>query len=144
MSVDLYSQSLISHINGLKPHLQACSVRLFASHFDFCFEILPHLWPRKLGPFHKRAARPSLIIMSLSNFKRRRKNSRVGYKWALSLSWPIRYTYLDHVTFSNKVSVYTGQTSLPCLQITCFRENNGCGLDFKNGIMEEVIFNFVK
>ena len=26
-----------------------------------------HLWPRKLGPFHKRAARPSLIITSLSN-----------------------------------------------------------------------------
>ena len=63
MSVGLYSRSLISHINDLKPHLQACSVRLFASYFDFCFEILPHSSiPRKLGPFHKRAARPSLIL----------------------------------------------------------------------------------
>ena len=25
MGVDLYSRSLISHVNGLKPHLQACS-----------------------------------------------------------------------------------------------------------------------
>ena len=37
MSVNLYSRCLISHINGLKPHLQACSMRLFA----FCFEIFP-------------------------------------------------------------------------------------------------------
>ena len=92
-----------------------------------------HLWPRKLGPFDKRAARPSLIITSLSNFKQRRKNRRVGYKWALSLSWPIRYTNLEHVTFSNKSSACTGQASLPCSQITCFRENNGCCLDFEKG-----------
>ena len=83
------------------------------------------------------------MITSLSNFKRRRKNRKEGYKLALSLSWPIRDTYLDHVTFSNKSSVCTGETSQPCLQITCFRENNGCGLDFEKadgfGIAEEVI-----
>ena len=39
----------------------------------------------------------------------------------------------DHVTFSNKSSVCPGETSLPCLQITCFRENNGCGLDLEKG-----------
>ena len=123
MSVDLYSQSLISHINGFKKtHLQACLVPLFASHFDLA--PLLHLWPRKLGPFHKHAARPSLIITLLSKFKRRRKNRRVGYKWALSLSLPIRYTYLDHVTLSNNSSACTSEASLPCLQITCFRENN--------------------
>ena len=85
------------------------------------------MWPRKLGPFHKRAAWPKLIITSLSNFKRRRKNRRVGYKWALSLSWPIRYTYLDHVTFSNISFACTYEMSLPYLQITCFRENRGYG-----------------
>ena len=41
MSVDLYSQSLISHINGLKLNLQACSVRLFASHFVFVLKSCP-------------------------------------------------------------------------------------------------------
>ena len=34
MSVDLYSRSLLSHINGLKPHLQACPAFCFGSHFD--------------------------------------------------------------------------------------------------------------
>ena len=82
MSVDLYSRSLISHINGLKSHVQACSAfSVLQAILDFVLNSspIPHLWPRKLGPFQKRAARPSLIIASLSNFKRRRKNRRVGY-----------------------------------------------------------------
>ena len=60
----------------------------------------------------------------------------------LSLSWPIRYTYLDHVTLSNKSSACTGQTSLPCLQITVavwiLKKADGFGS------AEEVVLNFVK
>ena len=37
MSVDLYLRSLISHINGLKPHLQDCSVPLLAQAILFLF-----------------------------------------------------------------------------------------------------------
>ena len=71
MSVDLYSRSLLSHINGLKPHLQACPAFCFGSHFDLIWNLAPflYLWPRKLILFHKRATRPSLIITSLLNFK---------------------------------------------------------------------------
>ena len=89
--------------------------------------------------------RPSLIITSLSNFKRRRKSRRVGYKLALSLSWPIRYTYLDHVTFSNKLSACTGEMSLPCVfvmkiavAVWILKKADSFG------IVEEVILNFVK
>ena len=75
-----------------------------------------------------------------------RKNRRVGYKWALSLSWPIRYAYFDHVTFSNKSSVCTGETSLPCLlvfvkiTVAVWILKKAVGF----GIAEEVILNFVK
>ena len=40
--------------------------------------------------------------------------------------------------------MYTGQTSLPCLQITCFRENNGCGLDFEKRNRGGSYFEFCK
>ena len=146
MSVDLYLRSLISHINGLKPHLQACS----------CFRLILfwnlapffHLWPHKLGPFHKHATWPSLIIMSLSNFKRRRKNRRVGYKWALSLSWPIRYTYLAHRKFSNKSSTCTGDNHCLVYRLLVFVKIMVVVWILKKAdgfwITEEVILNFVK
>ena len=130
------------HINGLKPHLEA----LFASHFDFVLKSCPflHLWPRKLGPFHKRVARPSLIITSLSNFKRRRKNRRIRYKRALSLSWPIRYIYLDHVIFSNKLSACMGLVYrllvFVKIAVAVWILKKAVGF----GIAEDVILNFVK
>ena len=78
------------------------------------------------------------MTTSYQTFNKRRKNKWVGNKWALSLSWPIRYGYLEPVTFSNKSSACTGKTSRPRLQIT-FRslavhqrsENSGCGFDFR-------------
>ena len=41
MSVDLYSRSLISHMNGLKPHLQACSMRFVRKPFCFVLKSCP-------------------------------------------------------------------------------------------------------
>ena len=53
------------------------------------------------------------------------------------------YPFGSHDIF-NKSSACTSETSLPCLQITCFRENNGCGNANGFGIEEEVILNFLK
>ena len=51
MSVDLYSRSLISQINSLKPHLQACSAFVLQAILIWFKNIATflHLWLHKLG-----------------------------------------------------------------------------------------------
>ena len=62
-------RGLISHINGLKRHLQGCFPFVLQAIFLF-WNLAPflHLWPCKLSPFHKRAARLVWIILFQLNF----------------------------------------------------------------------------